>query len=125
MPLGEHANNDPGVWIHETDLLGYYIKVYMMADKYNFPSVRLAVVEILRAHFVNHGPVRSAYQSLRSKMPDLPEQIAYVCGTQDLPPLKHFPPNTLPTLRRLIATPLSSSLIPRLQGPIPKQIYLI
>jgi hypothetical protein len=80
MPLGEHANNDPGVWIHETDLLGYYIKVYMMADKYYFPSVRLVVVEILRAHCVNYGPVGSAYQSLRSKMPDLPEQIAYVCG---------------------------------------------
>jgi hypothetical protein len=48
MPLSQHLNNDPLEWLGPDDVPDYYTKVFTIADKYDFPSVRLAVVNTPR-----------------------------------------------------------------------------
>jgi hypothetical protein len=80
MPLGEHPQNCPEDWSKPESRLNYCIKVYTMADKYDFPSVRQAVISIVHYHLEPRELDQEEYDLLRSKLPELPNQIAGVCG---------------------------------------------
>jgi hypothetical protein len=52
MPLDQHPYNDSSKSMQASDRLGFYIKAYIMADKYDFPSVRISLVNIIEGHFI-------------------------------------------------------------------------
>jgi hypothetical protein len=80
MRFDGDPNNKPFEGMKHTDILEYCTKVYMMADKYDFPCVRIEVIEVINWHFEVIGPAGSVYRILRSMIPDLPEHIAHICG---------------------------------------------
>jgi hypothetical protein len=80
MPLREHPDNRIHGWPKATILLDHLVKVYTIADKYDFPSVRRAVVLIIRDYLEPEEVNKCDYVFLRSDLPDLPERISRVCG---------------------------------------------
>lgn len=73
MPLTEHPDNNFMDSIERQDRFGFYVKIYTVADKYDFPSVRLAVIDNLREHS-NNGELNEQV------FPSMAEQIADLCG---------------------------------------------
>jgi len=81
IPLKHYREN--GVCDHKNSqhYLDYGIKIFTIADRLDFPSVRRAIVDIIRKRFelfsIRHT---SRFGAVLSAIPDLAEQIARVCG---------------------------------------------
>lgn len=73
MPLLEHSDNCFTAMMEAKDYLGFYIKIYTLADKYDFPSVRIAVIDNLQGH-AESGEFA---ESMRLSMAD---GISILCG---------------------------------------------
>jgi hypothetical protein len=74
MPLSQHLNNDPLEWLGPDDVPDYYTKVFTIADKYDFPSVRLAVVNTLRQELGGLSETtKERFKIIRSEYPNLPD----------------------------------------------------
>lgn len=72
MPLVER----PNCWMSSMepkDYLDFYFKIYALADKYDFPAVRLAVIDNL------HGHMESG-DFWESDLPGITKLIAHLCG---------------------------------------------
>jgi hypothetical protein len=80
MPLQWRKDDDGSGKAPSQDQFTFLIKAYIMADKYDFPSVRLAIVALVHKHLNGSEKDMSAYRLLRAGLPNLPEQIAHVCG---------------------------------------------
>lgn len=72
MPLVEHPNCFMAN-MDRKEYLGFYFKIYALADKYDFPAVRLAVIDNLYGH-------RESGELCESVLPGITEQIACLCG---------------------------------------------
>jgi hypothetical protein len=80
MTLQWYDTDDTSGGVPNEDHFTFLIKAYIMADKYDFPSVRMAIIALIRKHFNGSEKDMAAYRSLRAGLPDLPGQIAHVCG---------------------------------------------
>jgi len=80
MEFGDHIQNDPEDWSSGQGVLDRCIKVYTVADKYDFPSVRRQVIELVNDHLRINKRKKSSWQSVRSVTPGLAEHIASICG---------------------------------------------
>ena len=79
MPLTEHPDNNFMHLIEREERFEFYVKIYTLADKYDFPSVRLAVIEKLRNH--------AKFGELKEQVfPSMAEQVCLLCGP-DVPQL--------------------------------------
>lgn len=80
MGFGDHCDNDCSLWDNNTDLLNHSIRVYMLADKYDVPSCRRAVISAVKAFFEPSELSKEWYTHLRSDIPNLPDYVARICG---------------------------------------------
>jgi hypothetical protein len=62
------------------DTFEYSIRIYTIADKYDFPSARLAVAAHIADRLDSCPMEESVWHSLRVNHPGLPDHIALVCG---------------------------------------------
>jgi hypothetical protein len=80
MPLGQHSQNELRSMDDGDERLGFFINMFAMADKYEFPSVRPVIVSMMDTVIMDVELDRRGFQLLRTQIPDLPEHIARVCG---------------------------------------------
>jgi len=80
MPLCRHPHNDPSVDLFYPGLLDFWLKVYVLADKYDVPSVRVAVITLLGIKFKVDELDALRYHAFRIEIPHLPDFIAQICG---------------------------------------------
>jgi hypothetical protein len=80
MPFEEHSKNTIYDSTNPKGLLDCCVKVYTMADKYDFLSVRQAVVSVISDYLEIDELSELEYDGLRFSLPELPELIARVCG---------------------------------------------
>lgn len=80
MPLHIHPQNRLLKWTKVKGLLDHLMRIYKIADKYDFPSARQAVVSFTRDWYQNDELPKLDYDVIRTDQPDLPDQIARVSG---------------------------------------------
>jgi len=74
ITLTEHPDNYHLGTLKPKDRFGFYIKIYTLADKYDLPTVRRAVIDNLRTHS-QFGEFDSA-----EGLPGVAQHVAHICG---------------------------------------------
>ncbi|KAH0370436.1 hypothetical protein KCU65_g2569, partial [Aureobasidium melanogenum] len=80
MPLGDHPQNDECNFSNSSTIWDFITKTYIMADKYDFPSVRLTIRDLVRLN-LRDGELSTEYWEKNSNVLEgLPDCIANICG---------------------------------------------